>query len=568
MSLANGMLLIGGQDSAYYGLNASDGTVVWRTTLGAAPVSLATVTIDGTLYAGAGDGLLYALDTATGNIEWTFITGLQQVKSLSYSAGTIFVSAGTDGTANSALVAVSTASHDELWRISSTNGSISAAAVYGDTILAGTPGGRLLAMSARTGDVIWTFETGLTQPLGAAAPAIVGIVAYVVAEDANLYAVNAETGREIWRVALDGPMNMTPAITGGTIYLGTWAGTIYALSDGGAELPAATPMSSDGAAGSTPVATPDASPEAAANPVVLDWQTEKRDGGVGFQNGLALAPDGSLWLADTRGGEFLIFNPDGSFSENWGEPGKGDGQFKLSRSNGDGYGTVVFAPDGSFFVLDVGNYRVQAFAKDRSFITAWGSIGTGDSQFTDPIGVALDPAGNVLVLDDDRGDVQKFSPDGQLLSTITLKGEAYGHNSMNSLATDAAGNLYTAGNADGVRPYNQVVKYDPEGNIVTVYRANSGSGHLGDQVLSVAVDAAGNVYAAPWSMDPRIVVFAPDGTFLAQIDVMTGTNQTGTYGMVLDGAGGLLVSDGTQLTVARFDLLPPLWPVDAATPSD
>jgi outer membrane protein assembly factor BamB len=563
MSLTDGMLLIGGQDAAYYGLNASDGTVAWRTALGAAPVSLATVTIEGTLYAGAGDGLLYALDTATGAITWTFATGFQQVKSLSYSAGTIYVGTGTDGKPSSALVAVDSASHEEVWRITSDAGSISAPAIYGDVILAGTPGGQLLAVSSTTGETIWTFDTGTTLPL-TAAPAIVGDIAYVVSDDANLYAVDAATGVEIWRVTLDGPMNMTPAITGGAIYVGTWSGTIYALADQGETL--ATPIAADVAEDSTPVAMSETSPELAANPVALDWLTDLTVTGT-VQMGLALAPDGSIWLADTRRGRFQIFNPDGTFRETWGEPGTDNGEFSLKRSNGDGYGTVEFAPDGSFFVLDVGNYRVQAFDKNRTFITAWGEIGAGDSQFTDPIGIALDPAGNVLVLDSVRGDVQQFSPDGQLLSTIVLKGETYGYNSLNDLATDAAGNLYTAGNADGVRPYNQVVKYDPEGNIVTIYRADSGPGHLGDQVLSVAVDAAGNVYAAPWSADPRIVVFAPDGTFLAEIDVTSDTDLPVTYGIVLDGAGGLLVSDGTQMTVARFNLLPPLLPVDEATPA-
>ena len=107
--------------------------------------------------------------------------------------------------------------------------------------------------------------------------------------------------------------------------------------------------------------------------------------------------------------------PAGSFVEGWGRSGKGDGQFDLTRANGDAYGNVAFGRDGSIYVLDVGNLRVQRFDADRKYLSAWGGFGTGPGQFIDPIGMALDEDGNVNVLDDGRGVVETYTPDGRII---------------------------------------------------------------------------------------------------------------------------------------------------------
>ena len=103
---------------------------------------------------------------------------------------------------------------------------------------------------------------------------------------------------------------------------------------------------------------------------------------------LARAPDGRIWATEGLTDHFSIFTPAGSFVEAWGRSGKGDGQFDLTRANGDAYGNVAFGSDGSIYVLDVGNRRVQRFDADRKFLSAWGEFGTGPGRFIDPIGMA------------------------------------------------------------------------------------------------------------------------------------------------------------------------------------
>jgi tripartite motif-containing protein 71 len=65
---------------------------------------------------------------------------------------------------------------------------------------------------------------------------------------------------------------------------------------------------------------------------------------------------------------------------------------------------------GSVYVADAGNNRIQKFDPSGSFITKWGSLGSGDGQLNQPAGVAVDRLGNVYVADAGNNRIQKFTP--------------------------------------------------------------------------------------------------------------------------------------------------------------
>mgnify|MGYP003343091740 FL=1 len=66
-----------------------------------------------------------------------------------------------------------------------------------------------------------------------------------------------------------------------------------------------------------------------------------------------------------------------------GSTGKGQGQFTLPRG-------IVSDGAGAFFVADTGNHRIQKLDRDGKVVVAWGTEGTGDGQFKEPMGVAVD----------------------------------------------------------------------------------------------------------------------------------------------------------------------------------
>ena len=76
---------------------------------------------------------------------------------------------------------------------------------------------------------------------------------------------------------------------------------------------------------------------------------------------------------------------------------------------------VAIAPDGTIYVLDSGNHRVQRFSSEGTFLTAWGSHGAKEGQFNRPERIAVAPDGTVYVADTWNHRIQRFAPDGRFL---------------------------------------------------------------------------------------------------------------------------------------------------------
>ena len=78
------------------------------------------------------------------------------------------------------------------------------------------------------------------------------------------------------------------------------------------------------------------------------------------------------------------------FVSKWGSEGTGDGQFQ--RPHG-----IFVAPDGSVYVSEVINHRIQKFTSAGVFADKWGTDGSGNGQFQYPYGVTVASDGNVYV---------------------------------------------------------------------------------------------------------------------------------------------------------------------------
>lgn len=139
--------------------------------------------------------------------------------------------------------------------------------------------------------------------------------------------------------------------------------------------------------------------------------------------GVAASPDGSrVYVVDLGGVEsdrhrLLIYSKEGDKLAEIGTRGSGEGQFNLPNG-------VATAPDGTVYVLDAGNFRIQAFTPDGMYLRAWGSVGKGLGQLARPRGIAVDFAGRIYVSDASYGNVQIFNPDGQLMLAIGHRTES------------------------------------------------------------------------------------------------------------------------------------------------
>jgi sugar lactone lactonase YvrE len=135
--------------------------------------------------------------------------------------------------------------------------------------------------------------------------------------------------------------------------------------------------------------------------------------------GIAVDPEGNVYVAHWNSNKLAAYSPSGELLREWGVKGTGDGEFQLP-------GSVAFGPDGLLYVPDQGNSRVQKFTREGKFVGKWGVLGKEPGQFgggqsaggrfAGPQFVAFDRDGNVYTTDAALDRIQKFTPEGKLLS--------------------------------------------------------------------------------------------------------------------------------------------------------
>lgn len=237
----------------------------------------------------------------------------------------------------------------------------------------------------------------------------------------------------------------------------------------------------------TTAATPSLAPTPAPTfpPLTLLWQQAGPTPAVPETWQPAIDPvTGDVWVASSYDNVFWIFSPDGKYLESWGAPGSGPGQLSLTthEQNPSPFGSIAFLSDGSFYVADIGNYRVEKFDKDRRFVLQWGSFGAGDGQFSRAWSLRTDGT-TVYVGDDSRLDIQAFDLKGHFIRD--LKAFPVGSAAGGFFALDPGGHILEA-DTDG-----SIAVYDPTTGAKV---ANYPMPAIDGARLGMAVDAAGDVF--------------------------------------------------------------------------
>lgn len=242
--------------------------------------------------------------------------------------------------------------------------------------------------------------------------------------------------------------------------------------------------------------------------------------------------------------------------------------FELSGIAVDSAGDIFVADTANQVIkeIPVGGV-VQLFA---GTLDKYGSADgvTGVGKFNNPVGLAIDSAGNLYVADEINSTIRKITPAG-IMSTIAGVTGATGNvdgpaatatfGEAKGLAIDAAGNVYIADSGN-----HSVRKISPAGVVSTVVKITNGYGWLN----GICVDPSGNLYVSDGLPDTSIgpvtggqVIYkiSPSGVltiFAGQLGVAgasdgaaTAAQFNGPWGVAADGAGNIYVADANNSTI-------------------
>ncbi len=136
--------------------------------------------------------------------------------------------------------------------------------------------------------------------------------------------------------------------------------------------------------------------------------------GGGGPNGIAIDENGDIYVADTWNHRIQVFSSDGVYLRGWGSFFDAqDDPAQAAANEGLFYGPRGLAfHNGEVYVTDTGNERVQVFTPDGTFVRMWGTAGSEDGNLLEPVGIAVTSDGTILVADSHNARIARFSSDG------------------------------------------------------------------------------------------------------------------------------------------------------------
>jgi sugar lactone lactonase YvrE len=224
---------------------------------------------------------------------------------------------------------------------------------------------------------------------------------------------------------------------------------------------------------------------------------------------------------------------------------------------------LAIAPDGSIYVADAGNNRIEHFSAEGAFISAWGTYGAANGNtpaapgtFNDPWGIAVGPDGSVYVSDTWNNRIQKFTANGEFVKEWGVSGQGETPFALwgpRGVVVDTKGQVYLSDTGN-----KRIVIYDSAGNYVAQFGSTGSDPGQFNEPVGLAVDASGKVYITD-TWNQRVQVMQPDGSGGYTPD--KSWDIAGWYGQSLenkpyiavDNQGHVFVTDPEGYRVLEFD---------------
>lgn len=236
--------------------------------------------------------------------------------------------------------------------------------------------------------------------------------------------------------------------------------------------------------------------------------------GAGFYtrpNSVEMDAEGSIYVVDTWNFRIQKLNQNGEMVAMWGS----DGRFgpNAPRSPEDGFwGPRDVAVDsrGYVYVADTGNKRIRVYSLVQNTAVLQHDLGSSGSlpgQLEEPSSVVIGPDGRAFIADTWNRRISVFGADGGFLTTFNVRGWYEEQGNRPYLAVDGARSRLYVTDPDAGR----VLVYDLDGNCVGSFGQVAGETYDNSQFRitgGIDVDEQGFVYVSDPGLG-RILKFEP-----------------------------------------------------------
>lgn len=299
--------------------------------------------------------------------------------------------------------------------------------------------------------------------------------------------------------------------------------------------------------------------------------------------GLSVDSNGNIFVADSRNNKIREVKADGTVITLAGSGKQGAADGEASSASFFFPVGVAAAPDGSVYVADTHNNLIRKISPHGVVITVAGAPTEATKDHPDslqrldnPFGIVVSKNGTVYFTDWERNMIRKISPDGRvsIIAGDTEPGAKDGEGASASfflpqgIAIDDKDNLYIADTYN-----NMIRKMDANGMVTTLagkparkgkhnegHKDGKGAAASFSHPCGIAVDRKGTVYVAD-AGNNKIRKITPDGA----VSTLAGTGLPGDqngdaakatfyrpYGIAVDKNGDLFIADYLNNSVRKL----------------
>ena len=255
---------------------------------------------------------------------------------------------------------------------------------------------------------------------------------------------------------------------------------------------------------------------------------------------IAVSDDGTIYVSDLGNKRVQKFSDTGEFISEWGKSGRQPGEFH--------YPSGIDVSDDFVFVADRDLNRIQKFSLDGEFISEWGTKGINEGQFFFPNGLAVNGE-IVYVVDTGNHRIQTFSTDGEFISSFGSSGLGSGQFlTAVGIDIDDNENIYVTDKGN-----SKIEKFHINGEFIKSFSFHSSNYSFSPE--AIAVDPTGKMFVVNSATD-RILHLSQDSDLK-----LTVFDQVGPYPDLFDvvsdvaiGVNGeLLVVDSAHHVIKSFE---------------